>query len=390
MKFRLLNFCFFFLMTSLLFEAFEIHVHASPLCFETIARLNSEFERIQELTPLGLRGFLSTQPALTAEARVAAMRRGINFLGVRFFVSPSEESAQTHDAMISDPGQKALYFISSLPVSSDLEAKRNLLSQGAIYFDGAEVIRVSGEQISMQIPADSLQLSDYGARLGIGYFATGWLYSPKHHAILRHQDLKGRSISYRLLKAGYRVTFNQKFDDVLEGMARQVRKNGASTKFTPEYQNVLRRLFEYGFAYSVEVWSPQGELVAGDVGFRYENLFKGDSVFFQDTDQAVLAAFALSERLMASGVHFVDSGSNITGYSAGIGTSYVDSETFQRLVAEVQALSVVDLRVDWTWDLQRSASESQITAAQDARPHILRLRHKERRRALFEERMRAM
>ncbi|HET6151432.1 MAG TPA: leucyl/phenylalanyl-tRNA--protein transferase [Marmoricola sp.] len=83
----------------------------------------------------------------------------------------------------------------------------------------------------------------------------------------------------------YDVTYDTAFAEVVAGCADPVRDGGwISTDIAAAYQ----RLFELGWAHSVEVWA-DGALVGGLYGVALGGLFAGESMFSRAVDASKVA-----------------------------------------------------------------------------------------------------
>lgn len=119
-------------------------------------------------------------------------------------------------------------------------------------------------------------------------------YNPDPRTIL---PLERFHISKSLRRAARRehllITFDSAFSQVVEGCA-----NRPSTWISPLIKKSYVRLFELGFAHSIEVWSePSGELVGGLYGVAQAHVFNAESMFSRVKDASKLALWALVKRM---------------------------------------------------------------------------------------------
>lgn len=123
----------------------------------------------------------------------------------------------------------------------------------------------------------------------------GW-WSPDPRGVI---PLDGLRIS-RSLRAScrrYRTTWDQAFVDVMRACADPRRDSGWITE---EFVDAYTRLFDLGWAHSVEVWNAAGELVGGLYGVQIDGLFAGESMFHRERDASKVALVRLVERLRES------------------------------------------------------------------------------------------
>lgn len=340
--------------------------------------LIKDFRRIDIMSGVGNIGFLSAEPALSPEARMAAMAVGINYLRARFIVAPTMEAALEHDREIRDPGLKHFYLIGD-PVAPNI---REHQKNGVYYREDQNWVRMDEALAAERFPSEKFTATDFGPQ-GLGYQVPGWLFSKKYRAVLKAENVPSSRKVRRLLKQGYTVTFNSAFDRVLEGIALKTRKGGAKSRYTEHIQQVMRDLFLHGYTYSIEVWNPRGELVAGEVGYRYGGLFKGDSQFWMDPDlqdPAILGTMmvsALAARLKLDGIHLSDGGSYITGSAKQAGTTYMTGPEFLTHVDRLTAMPAPQMQgafMNWDqYDIIKDGERNRsIAEAREARKQARR------------------
>ena len=193
-------------------------------------------------------------------------------------------------------------------------------------------------------------------------------------------------------KPKFKVTFNRAQKETLDALKNQTRKHKASAEnryydaHDPEgksatYRTVEKRLAE-NKAFTVEVWfihdDGTEELVAGTVVTRStNNIFSPDTVHYKDEitfqrqerslsgkpvfengqpkmttktihgiDLAKIAALATIDRLLKSGVKFIDAGM-VTSFTRSIGGHYVDRDAFLQLMSEIPRTPISVPKNDW-------------------------------------------
>jgi leucyl/phenylalanyl-tRNA--protein transferase len=129
----------------------------------------------------------------------------------------------------------------------------------------------------------------------------GW-WSPDPRAVIPLDGLHvARSLAKSLKK--YAVSFDTAFDRVVEGCADPTRPNGW---ITDEVHLAYRRLFDLGWAHSVEVHDREGKLVGGLYGVAIGGLFAGESMFHRARDASKVAMVHLVEKLRRDGAELFD------------------------------------------------------------------------------------
>jgi len=114
-------------------------------------------------------------------------------------------------------------------------------------------------------------------------------WSPDPRFVLLPQDLHvGRSLRKTLRRGRYEVRFDHDFRSVLEGCARVPRPGQDGTWITDSMREAYTRLFEAGYAHSVEAYE-DGRLVGGLYGVAMGRVFFGESMFARAPDASKVA-----------------------------------------------------------------------------------------------------
>lgn len=129
-------------------------------------------------------------------------------------------------------------------------------------------------------------------------------FSPDPRAIfpLDEEPRWSRSLRRTLRTHPYTVTLDRDFEGVVRACG-ETRPEG--TWIIPELLAGYVRLFELGWAHSVEVWDG-AELVGGIYGVSIGGLFAGESMFHKRTDTSKIAFATLVSKLRAAGFSLFD------------------------------------------------------------------------------------
>jgi leucyl/phenylalanyl-tRNA--protein transferase len=120
-------------------------------------------------------------------------------------------------------------------------------------------------------------------------------WSPDPRGVLPLDGLRV-SRSLRKATARFEVRIDTAFDEVVAACADPTRPHGWIDGQIRSAYGALHRL---GWAHSVEVWTPEGELAGGLYGLAIGGLFAGESMFHRRTDASKVALVALVDELRA-------------------------------------------------------------------------------------------
>lgn len=126
-------------------------------------------------------------------------------------------------------------------------------------------------------------------------------WSPDPRAVLFPDQLKvSRSLAKRMRNAGFQVTLDTGFSQVIEGCAEaraRADEQPAGTWITRNMIDAYVELHQLGLAHSVEVWL-EGDLVGGLYGVSLGRMFFGESMFARARDASKVALVSLCDQLL--------------------------------------------------------------------------------------------
>jgi len=111
----------------------------------------------------------------------------------------------------------------------------------------------------------------------------------------------------------YYCTFNEDFPNVIRNCKDIFRKDQESSWITDEMLNAYTELNRLGFAYSVEVWNKDDQLVGGLYGIMLGQVFFGESMFSKENGASKIA------------IHFLVNSFDIKMIDAQVHTEYLES-----------------------------------------------------------------
>ena len=127
-------------------------------------------------------------------------------------------------------------------------------------------------------------------------------WSPDPRGILPLDGLRVTR-SMRQSAKGFEVRVDTCFPSVIRGCADPSRASGW---ISDEFVEAYTRLYQLGWAHSVEVFDRSGQLAGGLYGVRIEGLFSGESMFHVKRDASKVALMALVDLMRTSGMTLLD------------------------------------------------------------------------------------
>ncbi|MDA3874540.1 MAG: leucyl/phenylalanyl-tRNA--protein transferase [Kiritimatiellae bacterium] len=156
--------------------------------------------------------------------------------------------------------------------------------------------------------------------------------TPRQRGVLRLYRLHlGSSSRRQIRKAGFTVTFDQAFTEVILACHRS---HEPESWIHPLMREAYIAAHQQGFAHSVEVWDGQ-ELVGGLYGIDSGGFFSGESMFHRKPNAGKAAIQALVERLQQRGNTFLDI-QQLSPHMRAMGAECVSRSVFHRLIFQFQ------------------------------------------------------
>lgn len=151
-------------------------------------------------------------------------------------------------------------------------------------------------------------------------------YKPDPRAILPLDAFHvSRSLRRKINQKTFSITFDQSFRQVMEACAKHPK-----TWITPEFIEVYTKLFELGYAHSVEVWE-DGTLVGGTYGPSLGKAFFAESMFHLSTDASKIALYSLVEKLKELDFTLLEI-QFLTPHLASLGAIEVSDEAYMHML----------------------------------------------------------
>jgi leucyl/phenylalanyl-tRNA--protein transferase len=131
-------------------------------------------------------------------------------------------------------------------------------------------------------------------------------HSPDPRCVLLVDGLHvGRTLRRVIAKGTYEVRFDSAFQQVIRACKQTPRVGQDGTWITDDMEDAYVRLFQMGYAHSVEAWEA-GELVGGLYGVSLGRMFFGESMFAWRDNASKVALVALAEKIGRWGFRVID------------------------------------------------------------------------------------
>jgi leucyl/phenylalanyl-tRNA--protein transferase len=130
-------------------------------------------------------------------------------------------------------------------------------------------------------------------------------WSPDPRMVLEPQAIRvTRSLAKRIRNSGFELRVDSDFSEVMRACAAP-RADAFGTWISPAMVAAYTRLFEAGYAHSVETWH-DGVLVGGLYGVAIGRMFYGESMFSREPDASKVALVQLARQLERWGFGLID------------------------------------------------------------------------------------
>jgi len=132
-----------------------------------------------------------------------------------------------------------------------------------------------------------------------------WWSPDPRFVLFPHKLHISKSLSKMMRKSNYTVTMDQAFTSVIQECANVREENGCGTWITNNMIQAYSKLYEMGFAHSVETWM-DGKLAGGLYGISLGRMFSGESMFYRKSNASKIALVALVAFARSYQFDFID------------------------------------------------------------------------------------
>ena len=158
-------------------------------------------------------------------------------------------------------------------------------------------------------------------------------WSPDPRMVLVPGEIRvTRSLAKRMRNAGFEVRLDTAFVEVMRACAAP-REGAGGTWISPAMVAAYSRLFDAGYAHSVETWHA-GRLVGGLYGVAIGRMFYGESMFSREPDASKVALVRLARQLQHWNFGLIDCQME-TPHLASLGAHTMPRAEFTARLAEL-------------------------------------------------------
>jgi len=158
-------------------------------------------------------------------------------------------------------------------------------------------------------------------------------WSPDPRMVLPLDDVRvSRSLRRTIRSTRFSISADTAFDAVVAGCA-EPRPDQNGTWITKDMATAYARLFDMGYAHSIETWSDD-VLVGGLYGVAVGRMFFGESMFARRSDASKVALVLLARQLARWGFEFIDCQMS-TSHLASLGAQEISRASFVRRVRQL-------------------------------------------------------
>ena len=161
-------------------------------------------------------------------------------------------------------------------------------------------------------------------------------WSPDPRMVLEPGEVRvTRSLAKRIRNGGFEVRVDTSFAEVMRACAapRRDAQGGSGTWISSEMVAAYTRLFDTGYAHSVETWR-EGCLVGGLYGVAIGRMFYGESMFSREPDASKVALVGLARQLQRWDFGLIDCQME-TPHLASLGAHTLPRAAFTSRLAEL-------------------------------------------------------
>ena len=153
-------------------------------------------------------------------------------------------------------------------------------------------------------------------------------WSPDPRFVLYPEKIRvSKSMKQLFKKHFFRVSLDSCFEDVIANCSSIRREGQSGTWITDEMKEAYRKLYELGYAHSVEVWQDD-KLVGGLYGVALGKCFFGESMFSKVSNASKYGFITLTQLLKEKDFKIIDC-QVYTEHLESLGAEFVERKHFK-------------------------------------------------------------
>ena len=128
----------------------------------------------------------------------------------------------------------------------------------------------------------------------------------------------------------FEVTFNKNFCEIIHKCREKRKYTEDGTWINDDIETTYNKLFEKGYAFSVEVWK-NDKLAGGLYGVKLGKCLFGESMYYDITNASKVAVISLAEKALAEKYLFIDC-QFYTRHLESLGGQFISNDEFLSLI----------------------------------------------------------
>jgi len=172
-------------------------------------------------------------------------------------------------------------------------------------------------------------------------------WSPDPRFVLYPQKIKvSKSMKQLFKKQAFQVTLDNDFEEVIKNCRYIKREGQTGTWITDGMQEAYTKLYQLGYAHSVEVWQERN-LVGGLYGVSLGKIFFGESMFSKMSNASKYGFITITKILEEKGFKLIDC-QVYTEHLESLGAEFIRRWQFMEELEEaLQAPTIQGSWSDW-------------------------------------------
>ena len=158
-------------------------------------------------------------------------------------------------------------------------------------------------------------------------------WNPDPRMVLYPEKIKlSKSLKKTIKNTNYKLTINKDFNYVINNCSRRFTHHKEDIWITKEMINAYTKLFELGYAHSIEI-SENGEILGGLYGVSLGKIFFGESMFSMKTNFSKIALFELTKLLIKYDFKIIDCQVS-SNHLSSMGAEKISRDFFLKIIKD--------------------------------------------------------